>query len=125
MFDRQKVLIIDQSPIFRRTLREVIEKSENHVDVIDTGNPSQAKRILREKSPDVVFLDIALSQNHGIEFIEYVKDLVPGSRVVVLTSQDSVEYKEASLKNGADYFLSKERAGGLRLLDVIHVTIRR
>ena len=33
MIDRRKVLILDPSPIFRRTLKEVIQTSETHVDV--------------------------------------------------------------------------------------------
>jgi hypothetical protein len=38
---------------------------------------------------------------------------------------NSVEYEAASIEKGADYFLSKENSPGLRLIDVIHDTIRR
>jgi hypothetical protein len=40
-------------------------------------------------------------------------------------SLNSVEYETASIEKGADYFLSKENSAGLRLIDVIHDTIRR
>jgi DNA-binding NarL/FixJ family response regulator len=43
---------------------------------------------------------------------------------VVLTSHDSTEQKEASFKQGAEVFLSKESTVGLRLIDVIHSTLQ-
>ncbi len=124
MSDRKRALIIDQSSIFRRTLKEVIQTSEPHVDVTEAPNADLALGILRNQSPDVVFLDIALPRGNGIEFIRRIKGITPDTRIVVLTSHDSTEQKEASLQQGADVFLSKERSVGLRLIDVIHSTLR-
>lgn len=125
MFERNKVLILDPSPIFRRTLKEVIQTSEPLVDVREAENADQAENILKNDPPDVVFFDIALPRGNGIEFIASIKGMLPESRVVVLTSHDSAEHEAASIEQGADYFLSKERSGGLRLIDVIRTTIRR
>jgi DNA-binding NarL/FixJ family response regulator len=125
MLNRKKVLILDPSPIFRRTLKEVIQTSEAHVDIREAENTDQAENILKNNPPDVVFFDIALPRDNGIEFIASIKGMAPESRVVVLTSHDSAEHEAASIQKGADYFLSKERSGGLRLIDVIHTTIRR
>ena len=125
MLDRTKVLILDPSPIFRKTLKEVIQTSETHVDVREANDADQARDILKRDPPDVVFFDIALPRDNGIAFIASIRGWVPESRIVVLTSHDSAEYETASFQNGADYFLSKERSGGLRLIDVIHNVIRR
>jgi DNA-binding NarL/FixJ family response regulator len=125
MLERKKVLIVDPSPIFRRTLKDVIQTSETLVNVAEAGTIGQAEDILKDEAPDVVFLDIALPRGNGVQFIASIRAMVPDSRIVVLTSHDSTEYREASLQKGADIFLSKERSGGLRLIDVIHATIRR
>jgi DNA-binding NarL/FixJ family response regulator len=95
------------------------------VNVAEAGTIGQAEDILKDEAPDVVFLDIALPRGNGVQFIASIRAMVPDSRIVVLTSHDSTEYREASLQKGADIFLSKERSGGLRLIDVIHATIRR
>ena len=124
MQDRQHILIVDPSPIFRRTLKEVIQGTKAHVSVSEADSTDQAETHLKRKSPDVIFLDIAFPDNNGIQFISAIKRIAPDTRVVVLSSYDSAEYKEASIQNGADYFLSKERSGGLRLLDVIHDAVR-
>jgi DNA-binding NarL/FixJ family response regulator len=60
MLDRKKVLILDPSPIFRRTLKDVIQTSETLVDISEADNADQAENILRNDPPDVVFFDIAL-----------------------------------------------------------------
>ena len=124
MSSRQKILIIDPSPIFRNTLKEVIRTTQSHVEIDEVGDTEQAEQIISQRPADVVFLDIALPGNNGIPFIGRIKRLVPRACVVVLSSHDSAEYKEASIQKGADYFLSKDRSGGLRLLDVIDEAIR-
>jgi DNA-binding NarL/FixJ family response regulator len=123
MPDCRKILILDSSPIFRSTLREVILTSHPQTDVTEAENTHQAKSILQKHPVDAVFLDIAFPGNNGIAFITEIKRIVPKARVVVLSSHDSAEYRSASMQNGANYFLSKERSDGLQLLDVIHATI--
>lgn len=125
MIVRQKIMILDPSPIFRRTLKSVIETSETFVEVIEAEDTDAARHILKSKVPDVVFLDIALPGENGIRFIAHVKKAVPEARVVVLTSHDSEEHEAASLEKGADVFLSKERSGSFRLLDTIRAVVRR
>jgi DNA-binding NarL/FixJ family response regulator len=125
MFNRQKILLVDPSAIFRRTLKEVIETNETFVEVLEAESSDQAESMMARKTPDVVFMDIALPQNDGIPFIASIRRIAPKARIVVLTSHDSEEHEDASLTQGADFFLSKERSGGLRLIDVIHETIRR
>ena len=123
MAERKKALIIDPSLFFRRTLKDVIQTSEPHVVVNQAADADQALAILRNEFQDVVFMDIVLPSGNGIEFIGRIRDLLPGTRIVVMTSHDSAEHEEASLQFGADFFLSKERAVGLPLIDVIHATL--
>jgi len=97
MLDRKKVLILDASPIFRQTLKEVIRNSEPFVDIWEAENKDQAENILRNEPPDVVFFDIALPSNNGIAFIASIRGMSPETCVVVLTSHDSAEHEAASI----------------------------
>lgn len=124
MTNPQKILILDPSPIFSGTLKEVIQTSESHVEVTEVADTIRAEAILEKEAVDVVFLDIAFPQENGIQFIATIKRVAPEACIVVLSSHDSPEYKEASIHNGADFFLSKERTGGLHLLDVIHQAVQ-
>jgi DNA-binding NarL/FixJ family response regulator len=125
MLPRKNVMIVDPSPIFRRSLKAVIETNETLVNVSEAENADQARDILGSQPPDVVFLDMLLPLETGLGLIASVKAVAADIRLVVLTGLDAPQVKAAALEQGADYFLSKEHATGLRLIDVIHETIRR
>ncbi|MGD9307886.1 MAG: response regulator [Desulfosarcina sp.] len=118
-----KVLIVDPSLIFRRTLIELLQDIVVDVKFEEADTFDTAKDILNYEPMDLVFLDIALPGNNGIDLIKSIKEILPNTIIVVITNNDAAEYKEASRLHGADYFLSKERAIGLRLVDVIHAAI--
>ena len=118
-----RVMIIDPSPIFRSTLIDVLQKHVACIAIEETDRGDKARNLLNDARVDVVFLEIALPGNNGIQLIAAIKDIDPNTTIVVMTSHDTAEYKEAALRNGADYFLSKERSSGMRLLDVIRMAL--
>lgn len=118
-----KILIVDQSPIFRHALKEVIQISRGDVDIREASETRGALEIVKHESPTVVFIDIALPEGNGLDLLREINNILPEARIVVLTSYDSAEYREAAIQRGAEHFLSKEHAGGLRLLDVINETV--
>ena len=118
-------MIVDPSPISRRQLKSTIQTNETLVNVYEAENAGQAEDILRNQLPDVVFIDIALPLEIGLCLIASIRTLAADIRIVVLTRLDASQYKAAALEKGADYFLSKKHAAGLRLIDVIHDVIRR
>ena len=121
--EHKKVLIVDPSPIFRRTLKEVIETSEPQVRIQEADSAARARPFCEMNRLMLFFSTLRSLGPTASAFIETIKGMVPDIRIVVLTNHDSAEHKEAALQKGANYFLSKERSGGLRLLDVIHATI--
>lgn len=131
MPNRKKVLIVDSSPIFRRTLKKVIQTGDVAVDVAETQDADRAVHLVEEHPVDVVFLDIAVptkrqsavAEGNGFALIEAIKAIAPDSRVVVLTSLDSVEYENAALEKGADYFLSKELTGTKSMIETFHAAL--
>jgi len=125
LLNRKKVMIVDPSPIFRRKLKAAIQTNETLVDVIEAGTINAAEDILRNQQIDVVFLDIGFPQEPVIRLIDAIKGVARDMRLVVLASHDSAAAQAAGLQDRADFFLPKEDAVGLRLIDVIHATIRR
>ena len=125
LLNRKKIMIADPSPIYRRALKAAIETNETLVDVSEADSIDAAEDILRNHQVDVVFLDIGFPEDAGMGLIDFIKGLAADIRIVVLTSHDSAANRAAALETGADYFLSKQHAVGLRLIDVIHETIRK
>jgi DNA-binding NarL/FixJ family response regulator len=125
LLNRKKVMIVDPSPIFRRKLKATIHDNETLVDVVEAGTITTAEEILRSQPIDVVFLDLGFPQNGAIGLVKTINVMASGIRIVVLASDDSAAQKAAVLEKGGARFLSKEQAVGLRLIDVIHESIRR
>jgi len=125
MLRRKHIMIVDPSPIFRRQLKATIQTHETLVNVSEAENTHQANDILRKQPPDVVFLDVALPLESGLRLIEAIKAFAEDIRIVVLTRMDPSQCQAIVAEKGADLFLSKEYAVGLRLIDVIHEAIRR
>ena len=122
---RKKVMIVDPSPIFRRQLKATIQMNETLVDVTEADTINAAESILRNQPIDIVFLDTGFPRDGGFDLIDTIKGMAADIRIVVLTSHDSAAHKAAAIEKGADYFFSKADVVGLRLIDVIHETIRR
>ena len=68
--------------------------------------------------PSLVFLDNNLPDGQGIDFIPYLKQHYPNTRVIMVTANDSASDKTRAFQKGADGFLSKPLS-----LDLINRTL--
>jgi DNA-binding NarL/FixJ family response regulator len=121
---RKRVVIIDPSKIYRRTLKEIIQTYEVGIEVTATAAFDRIADSLRHAPPSAAIVDIATPHDNGLRLIEKIKTASPNTRIVVLTTHDSAEHKRAALARGADFFLSKVSSGGLRLMETIRFAIR-
>ena len=120
---KHKVAIIDPFPIFRSMLYKIISDRVPQADIAVADTIDQAAKIIKIESPDLVFMDIALFPKNCIDHIQTMKESLPTSVIVVLTTHDSTEHRVASLEHGADYFLSKTETPGSKLIDIIDNTL--
>jgi len=124
MTTQKKVLIIDPSPIFRKTLKDMLQSSDLHLKVDEAKNIAEAEFILSTQNPNLVFFEIALPRNNGIAFIEKIKYRYPDTTIVVLTYHDSIEHRESSIKHGAHFFISKTKSSGLNLMEIVNAKVQ-
>jgi len=120
---KHKVAIIDPFPIFRSILHKIISDRVPQVDITVADTIDQVTQAVKTGSPDLVFIDIALFPKNCIDHIRTMKESLPASVIVVLTTHDSKEHRAASLEYGADYFLSKTETPGSKLIDIIENTL--
>jgi len=59
-------------------------------------------------SPNLIFMDIRLPGHSGLELTEKIKKAHPDIMIIILTSYDIPEYREAAARFKADYFFSKD-----------------
>ena len=119
--ERQSIsmVILDLLPVFRRTLNKMIRERIPHAKIVEADDFDRAHEVIRNQSPDIVFLDIAIFPKNGIDYIRTLKSELPKSVIVVLTTHDSAEHEAAARSYGADYFFSKTDSSILNLVDTI------
>ena len=102
-----QMLIVDDNAPFRQSLREMLREQFSTMGVEEAEDGEDALDKLETLSPHLVFMDIKLPGQNGLEVTREIKARYPGIRVIILTSYDLPEYREAAENYGADYFLSK------------------
>lgn len=106
-----KVLLVEDNPIFRKSFCAMLWAEFPGMKIQQTSSSEEALRMVQDQIPDLVFLDIQLPEENGLDLAKRIKKAQPSCRIVILTSYDLPEYKEAAFRSGADCFLCKDKAG--------------
>lgn len=125
-----KVLIVDDSFLMRRILRNIVEKDPGMQVVGEAGDGVQALEKLPSAKPDLILLDIEMPNMDGIEFLRRAR-LASSAKVIVISSVARLDSPEAQavLELGASDILPKpsgvlsvdfEEQKSRELLDAIH-----
>lgn len=101
-----KVLIVDDEPLVRRSLRRAFEASGFQVSEAVDGK--QGLRLWESESPELVFLDILMPGLTGPQVLSEISQSARAKSKVILISAYSGEYSSDSAKSlGADHFIPK------------------
>jgi len=101
------VLIVDDHPVVRMSLRMLLEHERFNV-VAEVGNGSEVAQMARELKPDVVILDIGLPGLDGMEVIKRLQSLDQVPKIMVLTGQATDLYVRRCLDAGIGAFVTKD-----------------
>lgn len=102
-----KVLIVDDHPIVRRGVAEVLEERFPSVTLGRTGKIPEARRLLDEEQWNLVLLDISLRESKGLDFLKEIVASHPDTKVLVLSIYSVEHYGVRALKAGASGYLNK------------------
>jgi two-component system NarL family response regulator len=102
------VLVVDDHALFRRGL-EMVLAQETDVEVVgEASDGSEAVSKATELLPDIVLMDIRMPGRGGIEACSAVKEVVPSSKIIMLTISDEEADLYEAIKAGASGYLLKE-----------------
>lgn len=103
--DPPRVVLVDDSVPVRATLRQLLQEEGFEV-VGEAGNGADALALLEAGSPDAVVLDLAMPGMDGLRAIPKIRELAPGTKIVVLSLAGRSLQSEA-LELGADAYFGK------------------
>lgn len=102
-----KVLLIDDSAIVRRVLRRTLRDDSQVQHLFEASNAADGYSLFKICQPEIVVLDLDLPDLHGLEILKKIKRRAPLCVVIIVTSSDSAETRDACFSCGADLFVSK------------------
>jgi DNA-binding NarL/FixJ family response regulator len=120
--DMKRILIVEDSTIFRTLLKETLHSRFPSMEIFEAADGGEAMQKINGHPPDIVFMDIRLPGENGLDLTAKIKAKYPDVVVIILTSYDTPEYREAAVQAKTNYFLSKgssSKEGILTLVESI------
>ena len=102
--NRKKVLVVDDEPGIRDSLRLLLK---SHFDVYTAEDGIEAISTFDQFSPDLILLDVMMPRLDGIETLKRIREKAPEIPVVMLTAANTVKTAVEAMKLGAVDYLNK------------------
>ncbi len=106
----KRILIVDDHPVMRMGLVQLINSKSDLEVCGEAGTVKEVMEQIPALNPDLVLLDMALPDGHGLEVLKDIAVLYEDLDVLVLSSNDESIYAERALKAGARGYIMKEAA---------------
>ena len=106
--ENRRILIIDDERPILLTLEALLSRHNYQVET--AGTAAAGRKLLKDKSPALVLLDLQLPDAEGLEMLDQIKTEHPGTQVIILTAHDTLSNAIESIKRGAYHFISKPYA---------------
>lgn len=103
-----RIVIADDHPIFRAGVMGLLSAQEDFQVVGEASNGREAVAIVRHASPDVLLIDLQMPELDGVGAIKQLKEVAPGTRILVLTTYDSDGDILRAVEAGATGYMLKD-----------------
>ncbi len=103
-----KTMLIEDNSSFRQLVKNSLQDQFPSMKIIEAADGIEAFQKINSHPPNLIFMDIELPGENGLQLTRKIKADHPEIIIIILTSHDLPEYREAATQNKADYFFSKD-----------------
>jgi DNA-binding NarL/FixJ family response regulator len=118
-----RLILADDHTLVRAGLRALLQNVTGVQVIAEAHNGREALRLVEEKRPDVVLMDIQMADMNGLEAAGRIAREYPGVRVIILSMHATEEYVVQALRVGASGYLLKN--AGAAELEMAITTVAR
>ena len=105
--ERIRVMVVDDHPVVRSGLRDVLEASGRCEVVGQAGDGDEAVEMVEDLNPDVIVMDVIMPRKDGIDACREIMDRLPDTRVIMLTAATEEDAVIEAIAAGATGYLQK------------------
>jgi len=117
------VMLVEDNLIFRNAFRDFLASRFPEIMINETADSIEALQKVEEQQPDLIFMDINLPGVNGLALGTMIKRICPSLPIIILTSYDLAEYREAALGFGADEYLVKAAMNCLEIEELVKLKL--
>ena len=118
-----RTMHVEDDPSFRIVVKSILQSQFPLMEITEAADGVEALQKIDFHPPDLVFMDIKLPGENGLELTKKIKSLHPTIIIVILTSHDLPEYREAAVRYKADYFLPKASIASQEFLTLVEAIL--
>lgn len=108
MTEPYKILLIDDHPLMRQGMRQILELEDNFVVIGEASNGTDGIALALDKNPDLIILDLNMKGISGLDTLRSLRTHGVDSRIIVLTVSDEQSDIFALIDAGVDGYLLKD-----------------
>lgn len=103
-----KVLLVDDHPLFRIGLRQILERDSDVTVVAEVDTLEKAVQYFTDNNVDLIITDLSLQNDSGVSLISKVRGLDSKCPILVLSMHDELIWAERLVQEGANGYLMKD-----------------
>ena len=118
-----KILIVDPNNPFRQSLKEILMNRFPFLDIQEASDGTEGMDKVNKFDPNVIFLEIHLPAQSGLDLARRIKFDHPDIIIVILTSYDLPEYQAAAEESGVEHLIPKDEWTGMDMIDLVQLIL--
>jgi len=118
-----KILIVDPNNPFRQSLKEILMHRFPFLDIQEASDGTEGMDKVNKFDPNVIFLEIHLPAQSGLDLARRIKFDHPDIIIVILTSYDLPEYQTAVEESGVEHLIPKDEWTGMDMIDLVQLIL--
>lgn len=113
------ILIVEDNISLRKLIKDILIAELHFVTIAEASDAKETFIEISKRPPDIIIMDLKLKKENGLKLTQLIKEKHPQILIAINTNYDSLEYRRAAQKKGADIFLSKKTNN---IADIIALT---
>ena len=105
-----RILLADDHTLVRAGIRALLERMPGVEVVAEAADGKEAQRLAEALKPDVLVIDVVMPTLNGLEAAARIAQLLPATRIIMLSMYSNEEYVIQALRSGASGYLLKDAA---------------